>query len=65
MEFQYQEKRILFYWIPSHVGIGGNEKVDAAAKAGFLRRVTDVPIPYGDFKKPQCPFRMQMAVSVG
>ena len=24
---QYQEKRILFYWIPSHVGIIGNGKV--------------------------------------
>ena len=48
---QYQEKRILFYWIPSHVGIRGNEKADAAAKAGLSRRVTDVPIPYGDFNK--------------
>ena len=47
---QYQEKRILFYWIPSHVGIRGNEKADAAAKAGLSRRVTNVPIPYGDFK---------------
>ena len=47
----YQEKRILFYWIPSHVGIKGNEKADAAAKAGLSRRVANVPIPYGDFKK--------------
>ena len=47
----YQEKRILFYWIPSHVGIRGNEKADTAAKAGLSRRVTDVSIPYGDFKK--------------
>ena len=23
---QYQEKRIIFYWIPSHVGIISNEK---------------------------------------
>ena len=48
---QNQEKRILFYWIPSHVGIRGNKKADAAAKASLSRRVTNIPIPYGDFKK--------------
>ena len=48
---QYQEKRILFYWIPSHVCTIGNGKADTAAKAGHSRRVANVPIPYGDFKK--------------
>ena len=33
---QYQDKRILFYWIPSHVGIIGNEKAGTAAKTGLL-----------------------------
>ena len=39
-------------------GIRGNEKADTTAKADLLKRVTNIPIPYGGFK-------MQTAVSVG
>ena len=49
---QYQEKRISFYWIPSHIGIRG-EKMDSAAKASLLRKVTNVPIPFGELKTHQ------------
>ena len=37
--------------MPSHVGIVGNQKMDAAAKAVLLRRVNNTPIPFGNFKK--------------
>ena len=45
-----REKNIILLG-PQSCCIRGNEKADAAAKAGLLRRVTDVPIPFGDFKK--------------
>ena len=34
-----------------HVGIIGNEKADNAAKAGLSKRVANVSLPYGDFRK--------------
>ena len=35
---QYQEKMILFYWAPSHIGIRGIEKVDTAVNFKLLFR---------------------------
>ena len=43
-------KTVLFCWVPSHVGIRGNELDDAAAKAALNERLTSMILPYSDFK---------------
>ena len=40
---------IIFFWIPSHVGIVGNTKVDLLAKTPSLSPIINIPIPATDF----------------
>ena len=41
---------ILYCWLPSHVGIRGNEDADKAAKSVFNLNETTRKIPFTDFK---------------
>lgn len=43
-------KIIYFCWLPSHVGIKGNEKADSAAKAALSKEITSCFIPYTDLR---------------
>ena len=42
------DKHVVFAWVPSHVGIPGNEKADQTAKAALNEPVSDIRIPYTD-----------------
>ena len=39
-------KTVIYCWIPSHIGIYGNEKVDKNAKESLYLDQTDFKIPF-------------------
>ena len=43
-------KEILFCWLPSHVGIKGNEAADVKAKASLDPEISNFKLPCTDFK---------------
>lgn len=46
---QQKEKKIELVWIPSHVGIPGNEEVDQLAKDSLkIHDIEPIKIPYND-----------------
>ena len=44
------QKDIIFCWLPSHVGISGNEEADKVAKSSLNMQETKLKLPYTDFK---------------
>ena len=56
METRNHGNDIVFCWVPSHVGIRGNEEADLAAKGALDLEISNMQVPYTDFKSYVKPY---------
>ena len=50
LEIRSLSKLVKFCWVPSHVGIQGNERADTAAKAALNEPLSFMTLPFSDYK---------------
>ena len=43
-------KKVVLAWVPTHIGIKGNEKADELAKQALNFNVLDLKVPYTDLR---------------
>ena len=53
-------KRIIFFWIPSHIGISGNDKADSEAKKALNNNISSILLPSTDFKYNCCRYILNL-----
>ena len=51
IDLHAKDKTVVFCWLPSHMGISGNEQADAAAKAALEKEISECLLPYSDSRQ--------------
>ena len=47
--FKMKGQKVELCWVPTHIGIDGNEKANKSAKRSIARHSTMIPLPYIDY----------------
>ena len=50
-ELHQNQYNIVFCWVPSHMGLSGNDRADLVAKQALTLPITETPIPYSDLRQ--------------